>query len=66
VHIPTLVFAVLVTLFLIGIIVSAVRINVMAELEESESTPSNNPAMGFWDLSAGVAESSGDAIDGQQ
>ena len=62
-HMSTLIFTAMVVLFLLGLIVSAVRINVMSELDEVETSDESLP---LWDLSAGVAESSGDAIDGQQ
>ena len=53
----------MVVLFLLGLIVSAVRINVMSELDEVETSDESLP---LWDLSAGVAETGGDATDGQQ
>ena len=65
-HIPTLTFAVVVICFLIGLVISAVRINVMAELDEAEVSQPSNPGANIWDLSAGVAETGSDAIDGQQ
>lgn len=57
-------FATAVSLFLVGLIFSAARIRVMSELDDAEVSGSASPRI--WDLSAGVAESSGDAIDGQQ
>jgi hypothetical protein len=65
-HIPTLTFAVVVVCFLIGLVISAVRINVMAELDEAEVSQPSNLEVNIWDLSAGVAETSSDAIDGEQ
>ena len=55
-----------VSVFLIALVISAVRINVMAELDETEVSQPSNPRVNIWDLSAGVAETSSDAVDGQQ
>ena len=55
-----------ISVFLIGLVISAIRINVMAELDEVEVSQPLNPRVNIWDLSAGVAETSGDAIDRQQ
>ena len=60
----TLFFATAVSLFLAGLIYSAARIRVMSELDEAEESGSASPRI--WDLSAGVAETSSDAVDGQQ
>ncbi|MFM6841354.1 MAG: hypothetical protein ACKOVI_02890 [Candidatus Planktophila sp.] len=66
VHTPTLIFVVVVSLFIISLVISANRINVMAELEETEGSQPSNPGINIWDLSAGVTETGGDAVNGEQ
>ena len=62
---PTLFFIAVMTIFLAAVLISAVRINVMTELDELEASDSGALQGEPWNLS-GVAETGGDTVDGEQ
>lgn len=62
---PTLFFIAVMTIFLAAVLISAVRINVMSELDELEASDSGALQSEPWNLS-GIAEPGGDTIDGEK